>query len=295
MTYQTTMTDLERLELKQEELIRDYAERAMHPLINSWGEAIQQLVKAELFALRTDVQGKIGDFATHDEVTSVGDKIGGMVSEALLRRVGERFDQESSARIAWQEEIDRKYEARFAALAPLETVERISQTAVLSAAHVTRLEAAHNERLSAVEAAVSELRSTQKDQVKSIGDIRADTDKIAKNAEMMNRTFTESIKREEQRAQDVGRDLNALKDDATQTEKELREMQDDMRKQEIRLIRAESELQPISRVAVAIWKLFTTRRGNMVLAFVLTLFFGMQGLFAFLAYVFIQRIPLPVN
>lgn len=271
-------------------------------------ELIREIVAAVMIQVVPHVRSELGaEYVTRDELqTKLVDSFTGVINH--------RFDEIDSAGEQRHGELVRQTELRFALTA---TREELKGVVASSAENTVRIDAlrtttedgyrhfesitgGHGEAIDVLKTHVKELEGNTG---KSIGAIRADTKSIKENAQKTSGAVIELIEETKKRQKEIDRELENIKDaqdaDAKnlrdsreQTAKDIDALQDDMRKQEVRVISVEAEIKPISAVANAFLKLFTTRRGNTVLASFLILFFGSQLVNAYLTYQFIQRIPM---
>jgi hypothetical protein len=204
----TTLTDLTFLE--NEEQTRAYI-HLVTPLIQ----------KA--------VRDAAGDFASHEEVSQVGNRVGEVVAEQLLRRVSERFDELTDAQELWQKEFERKNEERLATLATKEELSGVTLSGAENTTKIIAMEAAHDERLKALEKESKEFKNTDAQRVKEIGDIKASAAKTADNAEKTSQAVIRLIDQYKTRNEDVDRELHVLKITQAKNVEDLLRVESEMR------------------------------------------------------------------
>lgn len=216
-----TLTQSERLVERQEELTREYLERLtpqLEKIVASIVDArmaqFDALARANDAKLRTDVTGWTNQFATHEEAAQIGDRVGDVVLSKLTGSV--------------EAVVNRRFDDIQKNFATKDELQAVSILAIGANDKLTTLEATTQLQIDTLKERVGKVEDTQKEQFKTIQDIRLDTEKIGKSADKMSTAFIEQLERDEKHRKETEREIDLLKVAQAQDVKELREIREDI-------------------------------------------------------------------
>lgn len=280
-------------------------------------EIIRDIVASVISQVVPQVKTTLGaDYVTRAELES-------KLIDGINDTINRRFDESDTASETRHGALVQQTEARFALTATKKELTGVMTAGAENKARLDKLESAHQERLDALEKRLNKVEDLQKKQSDNITQMTRNTNSIRDGVQEMQRTYLEAMSRDKKRQEDIDRELLLLKNARVQSEKEIRDnqdqtlnlradveglrgdigatvrpMQDAMRliqpkvaDLDDRLSDAELVVTSVRGVANSIQWSVKTRRGNIALASLFILFFGFQALFAFLAYQLILRIP----
>lgn len=215
----------------------DTLESIRESITQEISQAVNGKIATEFHDLRTHLQNALGEFVSQADLEQIVDKAvdkaastaagvaAGVASDSVrvLRESQDTFQDEQRQKV--QSFID-EMRGRMDTFATVVQVDGLRTTMQDTHRHFESITGAHGEALDTLKKRVEKLETSTNN---SISAIRADTKKMADNAEKTSLAVLDLIKTNEKREKEVDREIEALKDGQDADVKNLRRAESEMR------------------------------------------------------------------